>query len=78
VVVSLGILVLRRTEPNRPRPFRTPWVPFLPLLAAAGAFGLMAALPGATWIRFLIWLAIGLVVYFAYSRQHSRVGRASG
>ena len=46
--------------------------------AAAGAFGLMAALPRATWIRFLIWLAIGLVIYFAYSRQHSRVGRASG
>jgi len=78
VVVSIGILVLRRTEPDRPRPFRTPWVPLLPLLAAAGSFGLMAALPAATWIRFLIWLAIGLAVYFLYSRHHSRVGRSSG
>jgi APA family basic amino acid/polyamine antiporter len=76
VVVSIGILVLRRTEPDRPRPFRTPWVPLLPLLAAGGSFWLMAALPSATWIRFLIWLGMGLVVYFGYSRHHSRVGRS--
>ncbi len=78
VLVSIGILVLRKTEPERRRPFRTPWVPALPLLAAAGAFYLMAALPRATWIRFLVWLAIGLLIYFAYSRKHSRVAGALG
>lgn len=74
VVVAIGIVVLRRIEPDRPRPFRTPWVPGIPLLAAAGSFYLMAALPLETWIRFLVWLALGLGVYFGYSRHHSRVG----
>ncbi|MFO0690531.1 MAG: amino acid permease [Myxococcota bacterium] len=76
VVVSLGILILRRSEPDRRRPFRTPWVPLVPLLAAAGSFWLMRALPVETWIRFVVWLALGLVVYFGYSRHHSHVGRA--
>jgi APA family basic amino acid/polyamine antiporter len=78
VIVSIGILVLRRTEPERRRPFRTPWVPVVPICAAAGSFYLMAALPLATWIRFLVWLVLGLAIYFGYSRRHSRVSVASG
>jgi APA family basic amino acid/polyamine antiporter len=77
VIVSIGILVLRHSEPERRRPFRTPWVPLVPLLATAGALYLMAALPRATWIRFVSWLAIGVVIYFGYSRHHSRVARAA-
>jgi APA family basic amino acid/polyamine antiporter len=73
VVVSIGVVVLRRTDPGRRRPFRTPLVPFLPIASVLGCFYLMAALPRATWIRFVVWLAIGLVIYFAYSRFHSRV-----
>jgi APA family basic amino acid/polyamine antiporter len=77
VVVSLGVIVLRRTDPGRRRPFRTPLVPFLPIASVLGCIYLMAALPWATWIRFVVWLAIGLVIYFAYSRFHSRVQRAA-
>ncbi len=76
VIVSLGVLVLRRSEPGRRRPFRTPWVPLVPLLATAGAFYLMAALPWATWLRFLAWLGLGIAIYFGYSRHHSRVAAA--
>ncbi len=77
VIVSLGVIVLRRTDPGRRRPFRTPWVPFLPIASVAGCLYLMAALPLATWVRFLIWLVIGLVVYFIYGVHHSRVQKAA-
>jgi APA family basic amino acid/polyamine antiporter len=73
VIVSGGILVLRRTEPERPRPFRCPWVPWIPLAAIGACLYLMASLPAATWIRFGVWLVLGLVFYFFYSRHHSRV-----
>jgi APA family basic amino acid/polyamine antiporter len=71
VLVSLGVLVLRRTEPERRRAFRTPWVPVVPILAILSCIVLMASLPVETWIRFFIWLAIGLVIYLTYSRRHS-------
>jgi len=77
VVVSIGVIVLRRTDPNRRRPFRTPLVPLLPIAAVAGCFYLMSALPWATWLRFLIWLGLGFVVYFLYGIRHSRVQRAA-
>ena len=73
VLVALGIIVLRRTDPDRPRPFRTPWVPFLPLVSVAFCLYLMAALPVVTWIRFVAWLLIGAAIYFTYGRRHSRV-----
>ena len=75
VLVALGIIVLRRTDPDRPRPFKTPWVPFLPLLSVAFCIYLMAALPLFTWLRFVIWMAIGAVIYFSYGRRHSRLNR---
>jgi basic amino acid/polyamine antiporter, APA family len=73
VIVSVGIIVLRRTRPDLPRPFRIPCVPVLPLLSAAVSLILMLGLPRATWERLIIWMAIGVALYFAYGRRHSRL-----
>jgi APA family basic amino acid/polyamine antiporter len=73
VIVSLGVIVLRRTRPDLERPFKTPFVPALPIASAIVSTALMAALPAATWIRLVIWMAIGLVIYFAYGRSHSNL-----
>jgi len=73
VIVSLGILVLRRTQPDLPRPFRTPWVPFVPIASAVVSLGLMLSLPASTWERLAIWMVIGVGIYFAYGRARSRV-----
>jgi len=75
VLVALGIVVLRRREPDRPRPFRTPWVPVLPLVSAAFCLYLMVNLPLLTWVRFGLWMAIGVAFYFLYGVRHSRVRR---
>jgi APA family basic amino acid/polyamine antiporter len=72
VIVSIGVIVLRRTRPDLPRPFRTPLVPWLPIASALVSLGLMAALPWATWERLLIWMTVGMVVYFGYSRSRSK------
>ena len=77
VIVSLGIIVLRRTRPDLPRPFRMPLVPLLPILSALVAFVLMLGLPRATWARLIIWMAIGFVVYGGYGHRRSRL-RAAG
>ena len=78
VIVCAGILVLRYKSPNIARPFRTPLVPFVPL-AGIGICGyMMSSLPFATWERLLIWMAIGLAIYFLYSRTHSKLARAEG
>jgi len=76
VIVSFGVIVLRRTRPDLPRPFRMPWVPVLPLLSAAVSFLLMLGLPRATWERLVIWMLVGVVLYFAYGRRHSRLRNA--
>jgi len=73
VLVAAGILVLRRTDPERRRPFRTPLVPFVPVLAIATCLYLMFQLPWVTWVRFVVWLAIGLVLYFSYGFRHSHL-----
>src|ERR687893_2059463 len=75
VLVSIGVLVLRRTQPDLPRAFRTPGVPFVPILAALLCLFVMGFLTIGTWLRFLAWMGLGLIVYFAYSRSHSRLGR---
>ena len=77
VLVAAGILVLRRTDPGRPRPFRTPWVPWVPLGAIATCAWLMVELPAKTWLRFLGWLMVGLIIYFLYGFRRSRVGQAA-
>jgi APA family basic amino acid/polyamine antiporter len=73
ILVAFGVLVLRRTRPDLPRAFRCPGVPAVPILAILTSFYLMLNLPAATWIRFVVWMAIGFVVYFAYSASHSRL-----
>ncbi len=75
VLVSLGVLVLRHRQPERRRAFRTPWVPFVPVASVACCLVLMGSLPVETWLRFLIWLVLGLMIYFLYSRHHSEFGR---
>jgi basic amino acid/polyamine antiporter, APA family len=75
VLVSLGVLVLRRTQPDLPRAFRTPWVPVVPVLAVLSCLFLMLNLGTLTWWRFVTWMAIGLVVYFLHGYRHSRVAR---
>lgn len=73
VIVSAGILVLRYRSPNLHRPFKTPFVPLVPILSILICGYMMSALPGDTWLRLIIWMAIGLVLYFVYGRHHSRV-----
>jgi APA family basic amino acid/polyamine antiporter len=73
VLVSAGVLVLRRLQPELRRPFRCPWVPVVPVLAIIACGYLMASLPGVTWLRFGVWLLIGLGVYAFYGRRHSRL-----
>jgi APA family basic amino acid/polyamine antiporter len=73
VIVCAGVWVLRRKNPTLSRPFRTPWVPFVPIMGILIALLMMAGLPGDTWIRLIVWLVIGFVIYFGYSRHHSRV-----
>jgi APA family basic amino acid/polyamine antiporter len=77
VLVAAGVIILRRTDPDRPRPFRTPLVPWVPLLAILSCGYLMAELPRITWIRFVLWLAVGLVFYYLYGFRHSRLNRAT-
>jgi basic amino acid/polyamine antiporter, APA family len=71
VIVSLGIIVLRKKRPDLERPFRTPLVPLVPILSAVVALALMASLPKETWERLVIWMVIGVVVYFLYGYKHS-------
>jgi APA family basic amino acid/polyamine antiporter len=73
VIVSISVLVLRYTRPELPRPFKTPLVPLVPILGAALSLLQMLSLPGDTWLRLIIWMAIGLVMYFAYGLRHSLV-----
>ena len=73
MLVCVGILILRVKEPDRPRKFRVPFVPVVPLLGAGMCLFLMAGLPRVTWERFVIWLAAGLVLYFVYGRRKSRL-----
>ncbi|HVC21136.1 MAG TPA: amino acid permease [Vicinamibacterales bacterium] len=75
ILVSIGVIVLRRTNPDRPRPFRTPLVPLVPLLSVVMCAYLMMELPMVTWIRFVLWLVVGLVIYFFYGAHHSLLKR---
>jgi len=75
VLVCAGVLILRRTRPDLDRPFRTPWVPFVPIMGIICCIGLMATLPGYTWLRLIVWLLVGFVIYFTYGRKHSTLQR---
>lgn len=75
VVVAIGVVILRKSRPDLPRAFRTPWVPFIPILSVLASLWLMLNLPAETWLRFGVWMALGFLVYFLYGRSHSRLGR---
>jgi len=75
VFVSIGVIVLRKTQPNLQRSFRVPWVPLVPILAALFCLILMIQLPLITWIRFVVWLVIGLIIYFSYGINHSALNK---
>jgi len=75
VIVCISVLVLRRTMPDAPRAFLTPWVPWVPIAGALSCLGIMVYLPPETWVRLIVWLAIGCVLYFGYSRWNSRLCR---
>jgi basic amino acid/polyamine antiporter, APA family len=78
VIVCIAVMMLRRTDPEQARPFRTPWVPVVPILGIIFNGYMMIRLGWVNWARLLIWLAIGLVVYFTYGRHHSKVQIAAG
>jgi APA family basic amino acid/polyamine antiporter len=78
VLVSVGVLVLRAKEPDRPRPFRTPFSPWVPLLSIVSCVFLMVQLPRVTWVRFGLLLVLGLVLYFLYGYRHSRLRSRAG
>jgi APA family basic amino acid/polyamine antiporter len=77
VLVCLGVIALRRTAPERHRPFRVPFVPLFPILGSLFCLVLMLSLPIETWYRFVIWLVIGLVIYFLYGARHSKLRDAA-
>jgi APA family basic amino acid/polyamine antiporter len=74
-IVCAAVPIMRRTHPEAARPFRVPWVPLLPALGTGSCLLLMFSLPSENWLRLFAWLALGLVVYFAYGRRHSRLAR---
>jgi APA family basic amino acid/polyamine antiporter len=76
VIVCAGVIVLRYKSPNMERPFRTPFVPLVPILGILICGYIMTGLPRETWERLVVWLIIGLVIYFTYGKRHSRIGRA--
>ncbi|MGY1738715.1 amino acid permease [Geodermatophilus sp. SYSU D00684] len=76
-LVSIGVWILRRTRPELPRSFRVPLVPLLPIVSALASLWLMANLPTETWLRFLVWMAVGVLMYFIYGRQRSRFATGS-
>jgi APA family basic amino acid/polyamine antiporter len=77
VIVCFGVIVLRLTQPELKRPFRTPFSPLFPVLGMLSCGALMAFLPALTWLRFFVWLVLGLIVYFAYSMRHSKLEKLS-
>jgi basic amino acid/polyamine antiporter, APA family len=77
VIVCAGIILLRKSEPNAQRVFKTPWVPFVPLMGIIVCLAQMLSLPLGTWMRLIGWMLIGFIIYFTYSRKHSKVRKVS-
>ena len=73
ILVCIGVIVMRKQMPDAPRAFRTPLVPLVPILGVATCLFMMVFLPGDTWLRLIIWMAIGIVIYFLYSKKHSKL-----
>jgi len=75
-IVSAGVWILRVRRPDLPRPFKAPLVPLVPILGIGLPLLLMLSLPWSTWLRLIVWLIIGMAIYFGYGRSHSRLGRS--
>ncbi|RZK70028.1 MAG: amino acid permease, partial [Pedobacter sp.] len=73
LMVCVGILILRKTDPEAKRPFRVPLVPLIPVLGILTCVAMMIFLPADTWIRLIVWLGIGLAIYFFYGKKHSKI-----
>ncbi|HEY5747065.1 MAG TPA: amino acid permease [Chryseolinea sp.] len=76
IMVCLGVIILRYRQPDLPRAFRTPWVPVVPILGIITCVAMMVSLPRDTWIRLVVWLLIGLAIYFLYGKKHSKIRNA--
>jgi len=77
-IVSIAIIVLRVKSPELHRPFRTPYVPFVPILGAIICVGQMLALPFDTWMRLVVWMIIGIIIYCCYGYKHSKLSKSDG
>ncbi|KXB98558.1 MAG: amino acid transporter [Chlorobi bacterium NICIL-2] len=77
ILVSLGVLILRYTQPSVPRAFRTPWVPFVPIMGVITCAAMMYSLPWDTWLRLVLWMALGLAIYFSYGLKRSHLRKAA-
>jgi APA family basic amino acid/polyamine antiporter len=75
VLVCVGVVILRKSAPQNRWPFRTPWVPWVPAAGAIICLAQMLGLPGETWLRLVIWLVAGLVIYFLYGHRHAHAAR---
>ena len=73
VLVCISVIILRKTEPNMKREFRTPWVPLVPLLGVAVCISMMVGLGWPNWLRLFAWMAIGVLIYFVYSKRNSKL-----
>lgn len=73
ILVCAGVIILRKKEPNQKREFKTPWVPLVPILGIVVCGAMIFGLGWTNWARLIIWLIIGLVIYFSYSRKHSKL-----
>jgi APA family basic amino acid/polyamine antiporter len=76
VIVCAAVLIMRRTHPEVPRPFRAPFSPVTPVLGILCCLVLMFSLPAENWLRLGVWLVVGLIIYFSYGRKHSRLAAA--
>ncbi|MCC7256636.1 MAG: amino acid permease, partial [Dokdonella sp.] len=78
IVICSSIIVLRVRKPDLPRSFRTPWVPFIPLIGILFSLWLLSELAAITWLVFVVWVSLGLLVYFAYGMRHSKLAKSEG
>ncbi|HNY55642.1 MAG TPA: amino acid permease C-terminal domain-containing protein, partial [Chitinophagales bacterium] len=73
ILVSIGVIMMRKTNPDTPRPFKTPLVPLVPILGVLVCGFMIFGLGKENWLRLIVWLAIGFVIYFGYSKNHSKI-----
>jgi APA family basic amino acid/polyamine antiporter len=73
ILVCIGVIVMRKSMPNAPRAFKTPWVPFIPIMGVITCLFMMVFLPLDTWLRLFAWLAVGMLIYFGYGRKNSKL-----